>query len=211
MWINDLIHSQAMISSKAKVIICPPAPSLPLLAERLNYNSQSPQFLIGVQDISPFAAGAYTGAVCARNLEGLRVKYAIVGHSERRRYFHETHQDVANKVTQCLENGITPIVCVDVDYIQAQANAIKADELDRCLVAYEPLTAIGSGENQPVAEVEPVAAQVKQIFNIQSVIYGGSVSPENVRDYLQVTDGVLVGTDSLNAAVFTQLVQQAVL
>lgn len=207
---DDWLNRLTMGSQASSVIICPPLPSLMMVADYLVDHSFNNVFL-GVQDISPWSAGAYTGAVSARNLEGFKVKYAIVGHSERRHYFHETNQDVANKVSQCLENGITPIVCVDADYVQSQANAIKTEELARCLVAYEPLTAIGSGENQPVAEVEPIIRQIRQVFGIQSVIYGGSVNPDNVADYLQVTDGVLVGTDSLDAGVFSQLVAKATL
>jgi triosephosphate isomerase len=204
-WLNELKHVEGQTFS---TIICPPMPSLMMVADFLADHSFNSTFL-GVQDISPYSAGAYTGAVSGRNLEGFGVRYAIVGHSERRRYFHETNQDVANKVSQCLENSITPVVCVDSEYIQAQANAIKTEELSRCLVAYEPLAAIGSGENQPVTEVEPIVKQIRQIFGIQSVIYGGSVKPDNVADYLTMTDGVLVGTDSLDAKIFSQIISNA--
>ena len=208
-WLSEFSSlSQSLLKTAAgiEIIICPALSLVTTVAKWLADHRSNLPVSLGVQDISPYPAGAYTGAVSARNLDGLGVKYALVGHSERRHYFHENHQDVANKVSQCLENGMTPIVCVDVDYLQAQANAIKAEELARCLVAYEPLTAIGSGENQPVAEVEPIVKQVRQAFGSETVIYGGSVTPANVAAYAPVTDGVLVGTDSLDPAVFTQLI-----
>ena len=160
---------------------------------------------LSVQDLSPFPAGKYTGAVSTQNLDGFNVRYAILGHSERRRYFHETHIDVANKVERCVEANITPIVCVDDEYIHTQAAAIKTELLSKCLVAYEELSAIGTGKNEPVEHVQKVYQQIKQYFGQVKLIYGGSVNPENVAQYLAISDGVLVGTASLEAGDFVRL------
>ena len=203
-WLTDF--EQQVFHSPVKIILCPPMPSLMFISNRLLDRSKHPVTFLGVQDISSFPAGAYTGAVSAWNLAGFMVNYALVGHSERRRYFHETHQEVANKVAQCLENSITPIVCVDADYIQAQANAINPEYLAKCVVAYEPLAAIGSGFNQPIEEVEVAVAKIKQAFGQIPVIYGGSVNANNAADYLKVTDGVLVGTDALDPVAFTNII-----
>lgn len=192
------------IGLEQKVVIAPPSPFLAMVAEKIKTNQD---ISLAVQNLSSYPAGSYTGEVCARNLEGLGVKYAILGHSERRRYLGETHQDVANKVVQTLENGMIPIVCLDQDYIEGQAQLIDPELLSKCVVAYEPLAAIGTGESAPVKEVVGVVAEIKSVFGQVAVLYGGSVNPDNIAPYLAVTDGVLVGGASLDAAVFAELLQ----
>lgn len=162
--------------------------------------------MLGVQDLSPLAAGSYTGAVSAVNLEGMGVKYVLVGHSERRHYFGESDQDVANKVERALEANLTPVVCVDEGYIESQAAALDQDYLKRCIIAYEPLSAIGTGDEMSVEKVEQVFERIKKVFGDVKVIYGGSVNPENVLSYLRIGDGVLVGGASLEADKFKKLI-----
>lgn len=202
-----LEHYRQQLGAKrhhARVVLSPAFSLLPLVSSFLE-DHPLPETVVGVQDISPFPAGAYTGAVSSLNLKGFAVEYALVGHSERRRYFHETHQDVANKVDQALLAGITPVVCLDRDYIEAQANALDGAALAQCVVAYEPLEAIGSGQFEPVAEVISVRDQIRQVFGEVPIIYGGSVSAANVAEYLEVLDGVLVGSASLDAVKFAEL------
>lgn len=195
-------HFNFTKSDDKEVIIAPPFVSL-FLAKEFRPSGVT----LATQDISSFPAGAYTGAVSALNLEGLGVKYAIVGHSERRRYFHESHIDVANKVAQCLDNNITPIVCVDDEYITDQAHAIEEQYLTKCMVAYEDLSAIGTGHNMPLESVLKAQELIKSAFGDVRVIYGGSVTPENAKDYLDNTDGVLVGGASLDAEQFGEILQ----
>jgi triosephosphate isomerase len=194
--------------SETEVIIAPPFSLLPKLAEVIQASNEP--VALAVQDLSPFPPGSYTGAVSAENVTEFGVAYAIVGHSERRRYFHETHADVANKVERALEAKITPILCVDRDYAEAQAAALNPEFVSQCIVAYEPLEAIGSGNNQPASEVEPIVAQLKTLFAGSPIIYGGSVSAGNVAEYTAVCDGVLVGTKALKAQDFTALIAAAI-
>lgn len=207
-WLEQYRKQLGALKNNVKVVIAPPFPILPLVSSFLE-DHPLPHTIIGVQDISPFPAGAYTGAVSTHNLARFGVKYCLVGHSERRRYFHETHQDVANKVDQALQAGMTPVVCVDREYIEAQASAIDASALGQCVVAYEPLEAIGSGRFEPVEEAIGVRNQIKEVFGGVPVIYGGSVSVGNVAEYLAELDGVLVGTHSLEAKNFAELLQAA--
>lgn len=232
-WIAGLLSKTQALSSaaqsaesvKVQVVIAPSVVLLPAVSAALKVDDPTLaatsvpdsnraetesifSYQLAVQDLSPFPAGAYTGAISTENLKGYSVKYAIMGHSERRRYFHETHLDVANKVDQALAADITPIVCVDEAYIWPQANAISQEQLARCVVAYEPLEAIGSGQEQPATEVTPVVAQVKEAFGPVSVIYGGSVVARNVRTYQGITQGVLVGSASLEVATFFDLLAQ---
>jgi triosephosphate isomerase (TIM) len=200
-WLDDF---KPHIGSEQEVVIAPPNPFLSMVAEKIK---DQEDISLAVQNLSPYPAGSYTGEVCVRNLEGLGVKYAILGHSERRRYFKESHQDVANKVDQCLAGKITPVVCVDVDYLEDQARAIASENLSKCVVAYEPLAAIGTGNSVSAKEVAKVVKEIKSIFGKVAVLYGGSVTPDNDDGYGQVTDGVLVGGASLDAATFSKLLQ----
>lgn len=185
-----------------QIVIAPPYPFLFQLAELL---AGLPNVSVGVQDISPFPAGKYTGAISTRNLEGLPITHAIVGHSERRSYFHETNQEIANKVDMLIDTGITPIVCVDQPYIKTQAYVIDKKLKAQCVVAYEPLESIGTGLSQEVAKVLPIVDEIKVAFGNVPIIYGGSVDSENIDAYLLAMDGVLVGGASLEVEEFTNL------
>ncbi len=196
-----------------RVAVAPPAPLLSPLQRALQEHvdqANKPLLQLAVQDISSFPPGSYTGAIAARNLEGFSVEYAIVGHSERREYFHETHQDVANKVAQCLEHDITPIICVDDEYIREQAVAIPAPQRAKSLVAFEERSAIGSGDPVDLQEVAEVIAQIREQFAPLGVLYGGSVDVSNVVDYIGISDGVLVGGASLDGKQFARLVQAGI-
>lgn len=208
-WLSEF--SQAVVkpwSDQLQVVVAPPLSLLQVVAEKKQLNPITQQLVLGVQDISPFAAGSYTGAVAGENLSNFpsSVSVAIVGHSERRRYFKETHQDAANKVARCLELGITPVVCVDDEYIAAQAAAIASEHLDKCVVAYEELGAIGTGNNEPVERVAELVQRIKVAFGEIPVLYGGSVKPANAGDYATICSGVLVGGASLRADSFAQIV-----
>lgn len=201
-WLDEF---KVELNDEQEVIIAPPYPFLSLMAEKVNELSG---VSLAVQNLSSYPAGSYTGEVCIRNLEGLGVKYAILGHSERRRYLRESHQDVANKVDQCLGGGITPILCIDIDYLEEQAAVIPEENLKRCVAVYEPPEAISTnqGENASIEEVVAGIKKIKEVFGEALVLYGGSVTPENDDAYSKVTDGVLVGGASLDAKVFAKLI-----
>lgn len=191
-----------------EVIVAPSFASIEEFSHKIK-ESKTPVKL-AVQDISAYPAGSYTGAVSVQNLNDLGVKYAIVGHSERRRYFEETSELVAKKVEQALDNGITPLLCIDEPYLEEQVALISDDLLSKCVVCYEPLEAIGSGKNASVGQVEKVKDKVKQLCGDVLFVYGGSVDDENISEYLMVADGVLVGSFSLDAKHFSDLISKAV-
>lgn len=185
--------------SEYTLVLCPPFPFVEALHKEIE--NKKYHITLGVQDLSPFPAGAYTGAVSARNLEELDVKYTIVGHSERRKYFHETMQEVANKVSEAIAAGITPIVCVDKEHIEAQANAILESERGKCIVAYEPVGHIGTGEVDDIKDVLTVAEHIREAFGEQApVLYGGSVDGDTADMFLKsnALHGALVGGASLS-------------
>lgn len=195
--------SQVEIPRETAVTVAPSFQLLSAVAEATN-NSQ---IKLAAQDVSSYPMGSYTGAVNAQQLAVLGVGQAIVGHSERRRYFHETHQDVAAKIAQLTANNIAPILCLDEDYIEEQADALDTTNIKDLFIAYEPLAAIGTGNNAPADQVKRVIAQIKDTFGDVPVIYGGSVDERSIREYLLISDGVLVGSASLEAEQFAKLIK----
>lgn len=157
--------------------------------------------LVGAQDLSPFGMGAYTGEEPAQLLSPL-VNLAILGHSERRQNFGETDEMVARKVAQANGNNIIPLVCV---------KGLDTPVPEGCkLVAYEPIWAIGTGNQDTPENANDVAKKLKQKYGEDlEVIYGGSVTSENVKGFcLQDSiNGVLVGKASLDAGEFIKICQ----
>lgn len=191
-------------------VICPPFPYLKTAAEMVT--GLHLPLKLGAQDISPFPFGAYTGAVAAEMVAPL-VTYTILGHSERRRYFHETNQEVANKVARAIENQLTPIVCVDEPYLEAQMAAIEPNNLAKIIVAYEPLTAIGSGLPDTPEHAQEIALKINEVMKqTVPVLYGGSVTAENIKRFLgqPLIQGALVGGASLTIDSWKALLHASV-
>ena len=188
------------------------APSFPVIAG-VNYfissQKMSNNILLASQDISSYPAGSYTGAVSAVNLQDLNIKYAIVGHSERRKYFHESHQDVALKIEQCLENSIQPILCIDADQAAEQFTHIPDEQRSKIILAYEPVEYIGGTETQPVNQILKVIQEFKESYSPKQIIYGGSVNAESITPMLEHDEisGFLVGGASLEVESFLALIR----
>jgi len=196
------------LSPEVHIVICPPFPYLFFMADQVK-ERQLP-IALGAQDISLFPFGAYTGAVTG-GMVAPTAQYAIVGHSERRKYFHETNQDVANKVRTALESDITPIVCVDEPYMESQLAFFNGDECKKMIVAYEPLSAIGSGTPDTPEHADQIAARIQQLSEAEiPVLYGGSVTSESVASFVCMSHiaGVLVGGASLDPSKWSDLVHR---
>lgn len=202
-WLKTAVP--ALKSAEAKIVI---APAFNLLTTA-STSIKDTNLKLGTQDISPFPAGAYTGAVGVKNLEDLGVAYAIVGHSERRRYFHETNNEIANKVREALAAGITPIVCVTKDTVNDQANTIEPELRTKVVVAFEPIENIGTGITDTLEDILATKEMVKQAFGDVPYVYGGSVDQKTEAEILThpEIDGFLVGGASLNAEGFVSLVK----
>lgn len=198
-WLADFGVPPQM--DEVEIVIAPPNT---LLAQLQTVRAVGLQ--VGAQDVSSYPLGAYTGAVAAQQLADFGVQYCIVGHSERRKYFHETDADVAKKITELLSSEITPILCLDEPYIESQAQLLSDEQRAAVIIAYEPKAAIGSGHTPSVGHVEEVSAIIKNHFPTAPILYGGSVDEMNCQEFLLVTDGVLVGTAALDGKQFTQVV-----
>ncbi|HIJ78252.1 MAG: triose-phosphate isomerase [Desulfobulbaceae bacterium] len=188
-----------------KVIIAPAMVHLAPLRQLLN-NPAMPELALASQDLSPFPLGSYTGAVAAEMVRGL-VDFAILGHSERRRYFHETNQDVANKVSEARAAAIQPIVCLDRPYARAQLAALDEADLKGLLIGYGPVEAIGVDIPPSPEKVGKVIAELQAMAPDAAILYGGSITAENAADYLGLAGvaGLMVGTASLAAEEFARI------
>lgn len=189
---------EAIASGSLTIVICPSYPFIPYVLEQL----KDTKIHLGSQDVSEKESGKYTGEVTAAALKDM-AEYAIVGHSERRSHFAESDSQISQKITQCNNNAIQPILCVRNTEDQLQHN-IK-------IVAYEPVAAIGSGQNEDPALVVDMKKRLSLPQGC-SFLYGGSVSRDNIADYARTKeiDGYLVGTASLDAEHFLALAEQLI-
>mgnify|MGYP000681911603 CR=1 FL=1 len=190
---------------------------------------------VGAQNVFYEKNGAYTGEVSADMLKDLGVKYVIIGHSERRQYFGETDLTVNRKVLSALEAGLHPIICVGetleqrelgitMELIALQVKSalagVPAEKLRKCVIAYEPVWAIGTGKTATAEDAQEVCGAIretlKEMFGEEladgiRVLYGGSAKPGNIAELVAKpdVDGALVGGASLKAADFASMVVKA--
>src|SRR3989344_1825043 len=182
-----------------KVVVCPSFVDVEEVKKAVQVGNYP--LMVGVQDLSPFDTGAYTGEEAAQILKDF-VDLAILGHSERREHFGETDETVAQKTEQALTHEITPLVCV-----QAKDTPIPKGVK---LVAFEPVSAIGTGKPDSPQDAQEVASELKRTHGEDlEVLYGGSVTAENVKHFLNEDDisGVLVGGASLDEKEFVAIVE----
>lgn len=204
-WLNNFPKKLLDEKNDFKLIIAPPLPLLSQMRRLIDH--QQLAISLAVQDISSQKAGAYTGEVVAKNLEFLNVEMAIIGHSERRRLFNENSQLVATKVQRALEADIAVMLCLDEPDYPEQAKLLTQEERSKVSVAYEPVSAIGSGQAIEPKKVSAFFVKLRQYFPFNPLIYGGSVNPSNIKDFLAVSDGVLVSSAALEINDFLQLME----
>ena len=210
------------------VAVCVPAPYLAQLQALRSGSALE----IGAQDVSQHEQGAFTGEVSAAMLKEFGVRYAIVGHSERRQYHGETDALVAEKTKAALAHGLTPIVCVGETLAEREAD--KTEEvvkrqmaavihtnghcISEIVVAYEPVWAIGTGKTATPEQAQQVHALLRAQLHAASshsdripILYGGSMNAANAASLLGQADidGGLVGGASLKSADFLQIIAAA--
>ncbi len=218
--------------NSVKVILCPPFTDLASVKEAI----EGSHILLGAQNMHWEREGAFTGEISPQMLLTMGCEYVIIGHSERRNYFFETNESVNLKIKSALEFGLIPIVCVGEklaereankteqvveDHIRGAVENLTADSVKKCVIAYEPVWAIGTGKTATPAQANEVHLFVREflssIFDRDcaekvNILYGGSVKPENSRELLEMPDidGALVGGASLDADSFDKIVRSAV-
>lgn len=194
--ISNVIRRPADQISNKDIVICPPFTLLSMM--RTQIEERKLPIKLGSQDVSPFPKGAYTGEIAADQLKEF-VSYVIIGHNERRKYFREDDQMLANKVDMALASGIVPIYCVQDEHTIVPKGV--------SIVVYEPVFAIGTGEPDTPDNANSVATGIKEKAGVQTVLYGGSVTPDNVHSFMimEHIDGVLVGSASLDPVSFGRI------
>ena len=207
-WIDSIHATRLKFPQDISVILCLPFTDIAAFNHKLA-DLKIP-IITGAQDVSHFAPGKHTGEITA-NMLGELVNYCLVGHSERRLDFGETSEMVAEKARLLLENSITPIVCLDLPYLDEQVKELfqKGIDVSRCFFVYEPITAIGTGKPIDPKEANHTTNQISFLLdNLAPVLYGGSVTADNVKSFVDQgrIDGVLVGTDSLEPTLFSEII-----
>lgn len=226
--LNDLLLAQLAPAEGQQVVVAVPFPYLQLAVTRL---AGQPGYQVAAQNCSDKASGAYTGEVSAPMLQSLGIRYCLVGHSERREYFGESNQLLADKVNICLQHGITPIFCcgepLDIrdaegqnDYVATQLREslfhLPAEQLRGIVIAYEPIWAIGTGRTASAEQAQEMHRHLRSVLAEQfgdetagalSILYGGSVKGANAAELFAGADvdGGLVGGASLSAPEFIQI------
>lgn len=204
-----------------------------LFLEKMVEDTKGTELKVAAQNSYFEDSGAFTGEVSPHALGELGVDYVILGHSERREYFHETDEDVNKKVHAVFRNGMTPIVCCGETLEQREAgetaewikgqitNALKdltEGQVSNLVIAYEPIWAIGTGKSSSAEEADETCGVVREtvadlysraVSDAVRIQYGGSVKPENIAEYMAKDniDGALVGGASLEAESFLKLLE----
>jgi len=202
--------------NKACIIICPPYPYVKDL--------KSENFFKGAQDCSIYSKGAFTGEISSEILKDLDCNFCIIGHSERRNLFNEENKQIYQKVSNCLNSKIIPILCVGETLEQKkkyQTKEILTEQIkkgipsesnnEKLIIAYEPIWAIGTGLTPSVEDIDEIHNFIKKDisgFENYKVIYGGSVNSSNSKKILAIgnVDGVLVGGASINIEEFNKII-----
>ena len=232
---GDLIMSSNLIKElvenlenldKVTVMVCPPFPILSSVSQQI----QNTSLLLGSQNLSEFSCGAYTGETSALMLKDVGCHYVIIGHSERRIIMQESNEMVAAKFVAAVDNDLIPIICIGEtleekekgltkQVIQEQLNLIVNNDniarLERSVIAYEPVLAIGSGLSANPGEAQDIHAFIRSIISSKSeeiaakiqIIYGGSVTKRNASELFSMPDidGGLIGGASLDASEFLSI------
>lgn len=204
----------------AEVLICAPFTLLKDLKEA----TKGTNIKTGAQNMHFEESGAFTGEVAPANLVELGIDYVIIGHSERREYYNETDETCNKKVLKAIEVGINPILCCGETLEERESNStmdkvkgqivkglkdVKAEDLEKVVIAYEPIWAIGTGKTATAEQANEVIAYIRNVVrdlyadlaDKVRIQYGGSVKPANVAEIMGQTDidGALVGGASLKA------------
>ena len=215
--------------AEAEVVVCPPFVCL----DAVRKEAAGSNIKLGAQNVHFEKSGAYTGEVSADMLLAMGVEYVIIGHSERRQYFGETDCTVNMRAKAALAAGLKPIICVGESLEEREKGVtnelvgmqtklalqgIPAEEMDKVVIAYEPIWAIGTGKtataaeaNETIGAIRKAIAQVygEEVASKVRIQYGGSMNPKNASELMAQSeiDGGLIGGASLKAEDFSKVVK----
>lgn len=216
---------------KTRTIIASPS----LYVDTLFINNEKKNVFLALQNCSAYESGAYTGEISAKMIASLQLRYCIIGHSERRQYFGETDESIADKLTLLIQNNVSPIFCVGETLEEREKNetfniirrqllrglkGVDHENIQKVIIAYEPVWAIGTGVTASKEQAEEVH---KFIFDLLSeiysseiskrvpILYGGSCNEKNAEELFKQPNiwGGLIGGASLNIESFYNIMQTA--
>ena len=228
---DELAQALPEVPAGVEVLVCPPTIDITTVHDRI---SAAP-IALGAQNVYWEAKGAYTGESSCDMLKSAGCTYCIIGHSERRDYFHETDEDINKKAKVLMAHGIVPISCCGeplevreagkhvefvVDQIKKDTEGLEITDPSKYVIAYEPIWAIGTGKTATADDAQEVCGAIretlKELFGAEladgiRVLYGGSAKPGNIAELVAKpdVDGALVGGASLKAEDFSQMVIKA--
>lgn len=216
------------ISGEQQIVVCPPNLYVHSLSQLAN---QTPNVSVGAQNCHQAESGAYTGEVSASMLRSVGVEYVILGHSERRQYFGETDQLLAEKVKAVIKTGLKAIFCIGETLEERNSNShfdvikrqlsdgifdLSAEDFSTLVLAYEPVWAIGTGVTASPEQAQEIHAFIRKEIEARygdavaentTILYGGSCNPKNAPELFSQADidGGLIGGASLKSRDFTDI------
>ncbi|MBI2136545.1 triose-phosphate isomerase [Candidatus Woesearchaeota archaeon] len=209
-------------ANQREIVVCPAFTALSDVAKELG-KEKNTNISLGAQNLHFEDSGAFTGEVSAQMLKEIGCKYVIIGHSERRQLCGEINAGVNKKIFAALKHGLIPIVCVGETLAEREKNktkdvikkqiseSISNVNVDKIVIAYEPVWAIGTGKTATPEQAQEVHALIRSLIKSNSarILYGGSVKPDNIKELMvqKDIDGALVGGASLDAESFAKIVE----
>jgi triosephosphate isomerase len=228
-YLTNLMEAVGKNGSHLEIILCVPFSVIKSMVDRLN----APNLIsISGQNVHWEEWGAYTGEISPPMLADLGAKYCMIGHSERRKYFDETDKTVNKKALALMNSGVTPIVCIGetleerkleltINILEKQLrvcfNGLSSTDLEKTVILYEPRWAIGTGHvanSDQIAEAHQyIRKELERLFSVQSaektrILYGGSVTLDNISDISKIkdVDGAGIGGASLDLTNFLRII-----
>ena len=225
---KELNEALANVTPNCDVVVCTPFTHLTSVVNTVD----TKKIGVGAENCADKAAGAYTGEVSASMVASTGAKYVIIGHSERRAYYHETNDILKEKTLLALANGLTPIFCIGevleereagkhFDVVKKQVEeslfGLSSEDFGKLILAYEPVWAIGTGKTASAEQAEEIHAFIrktiadkygKEVAENISILYGGSCKPSNAKELFakENVDGGLIGGAALDAASFMGII-----
>jgi triosephosphate isomerase len=215
---KDLVNNLECLDFRnLEIVICPPFTVLSVVSQII----QSSGIKLGAQNCHFLPCGAYTGEISPKMVVDF-CQYVILGHSERRKYFGETDEIINKKIKASLEYNLKPIVCVGewkkgddsqgiLSQVKKAIKNLKEKEIKKLTFAYEPVWAIGTGDEAEPSYANKIIREIKEIVGRPIfVLYGGSVDASNISAFIkqEMIDGVLVGGASIKAREFLKIISK---
>lgn len=226
-FVSEILGHVAEVESDVELIVCPPYTHLATIIEKV----KGSRIMVGAQNCAWELSGAYTGEISVPMLKEMGVTHVIIGHSERREYFHESDEMMLMKIRLTLSYGLTPIFCIGEKLEEREKSIqfavveeqmknvifqLSEEALKKVVIAYEPVWAIGTGKTATPEQAQKMHAFIRDtisaqygvsIANVIPILYGGSVKAANAKEIFGQTDvdGGLIGGASLSLPEYIQI------